>query len=59
MKIKTIIFVLLAAVAVLTVPILWAEEGRANSQADTAAVKIGVVSVSKIFQNCKRNVVYR
>ncbi len=58
MKIKTIIFVLLAGVVVLTVPMLWAEEGRANSQADTAAVKIGVVSVRRLFQNSRRNAVY-
>lgn len=66
MKIKTIIFVLLAGVAVLTVPMLWAEEGRANSQADKPApqtadrpsVKIGVVSVRRLFQNSKKNAVY-
>jgi len=59
MKIKTIIFVLLAAVAALNVAILWAEEGRAGSQKDAPAVRIGVVCVRRVFEGCKRNVLYR
>jgi Skp family chaperone for outer membrane proteins len=45
----TLLFVLFAAL----------ELGKAASSPETKCLKIGVVSVRKIFQDCKRNVKYR
>ena len=57
MKIKIIIISCLIAAAVL---VMGAKEEKTESQsAQIAVMKIGVVNVREIFQNCKRNESYR
>lgn len=57
MKLKPAVFVML--MAVLFVLIAAIEHGQAASSQEPKCLKIGVVSVRKIFQDCKRNVKYR
>ncbi len=56
MKIKTIILSCLLSAIVLAVCF---EYSWAGSEADIAGLKIGVVSVQNILQNCKRSAKYR
>lgn len=58
MRIKTIILVFLAGLAVLWVLMPRGECSWAEEKADKFSVKIGVVSVRKVFQECKRNARY-
>jgi Skp family chaperone for outer membrane proteins len=55
MKIRTIVLSCLLSVVVL---FFVYEYSRASSKADTSASKIGVVSIQRIFQVCKRNARY-
>jgi Skp family chaperone for outer membrane proteins len=57
MKLKTAVFVMLTAV--LFVPIAAIEQGQAASSQEPKCLKIGVVSIRRIFQDCKRNVKHR
>jgi Skp family chaperone for outer membrane proteins len=57
MKLKPAVFVML--MVVLFVLIAAIEHGQAASSQEPKCLKIGVVSVRKIFQDCKRNVKYR
>ena len=57
MKIKTVIISCLMVAAVL---VMGAKEEKIESQsAQIAVMKIGVVNIREIFQNCKRNESYR
>ena len=55
MKTKTMVLGCSAGLAIL---LFSYEYTRAGSEADTAAPKIGVVSVQKIFQDCKKHTKY-
>ena len=57
MKFKSLGLVICAAFLALANMAAGAEKGEASSEGK--CLKIGVVSVRKIFQDCKRNVKYR
>ena len=57
MKLKSIIVMVLVIVMSGFIVNAWAE--KAASSGDNKCLKIGVVSVRKIFQDCKRNTKYR
>ena len=56
MKIKAIILICLIGVVVMSVS---HREIMAKSKTDNPALKVGVVSVFKVFQGCKRNETYK
>jgi len=56
MKTKAVILICLIGAVVLTFAY---EYSRAESKTDTAGFKVGVVSVRKVFQECKRYAKYR
>jgi outer membrane protein len=57
MKLKSIIVMVLVIVMSGFIVNAWAE--KAASSGDNKCLKIGVVSVRKIFQDCRRNVKYK
>jgi len=57
MKLKSIVVVVL--VMVMSGLIMGAGAGKAASSGDNKCLKIGIVSVRKVFQDCKRNTKYR
>ena len=58
MRKKTIVLVCLAG-AVLLASAYEYSWAKAESEADTTGVKIGIVSIRKIFEGCQRNIGYR
>jgi len=57
MKLKSIIVMVLVIVMSGFIVNAWAE--KAASSGDNKCLKIGVVSVRKVFQDCRRNVKYK
>jgi outer membrane protein len=57
MKPKLIVVIVLVVVMSCLIVSAWAE--KAASSGDNKCLKIGVVSVRKIFQDCKRNTKYK
>jgi Skp family chaperone for outer membrane proteins len=57
MKFKSI--VLLVCATVMSIAVVGPGAGKAAAPQDNKCLKIAVVSVRKIFQDCKRNVKYR
>ena len=56
MKIRTMVLSCLISVVVLSIGY---EYSRAGPKADEPSLKIGVVSIEKIFQDCERSTMYR
>lgn len=56
MKIKTMFLICLAGMIILT---MGYEYSQAQQKADTPSPKIGIVSIAKIFRNCKRSAAHR
>jgi Skp family chaperone for outer membrane proteins len=60
MKLKSTVLVVLTTAIIIGVAIVAPRAGKAASPSqENKCLKIGVVSVRKIFQECKRNVKYR
>ncbi|MGA2171576.1 MAG: OmpH family outer membrane protein [Sedimentisphaerales bacterium] len=60
MKLKSTVFVVLTTAIIICAAIVAPRAGKAaSSSKDSKCLKIGVVSVRKIFQDCRRNVKYR
>ena len=56
MKVRTMVLSCLISVVVLS---MGYEYSRAGPKADEPSLKIGVVSIEKIFQDCDRSAMYR
>jgi outer membrane protein len=56
---KSKLAVIMVFVIVLSVIIMGAGAGKAASPSDGKCLKIGVLSVRKVFQDCKRNTKYK
>jgi Skp family chaperone for outer membrane proteins len=60
MKLKSTVFVVLTTAIIICAAIVAPRPGKAaSSSKENKCLKIGVVSVRKIFQDCRRNVRYR
>jgi Skp family chaperone for outer membrane proteins len=60
MKLKSTVLVVLTTATIIGAAIVVPRAGKAaSSSQDGKCLKIGVVSVRKIFQDCKRNIKYR